>query len=118
MKNVIRVALSGYNALTDTNIDHYSLYSDSDNVLIKEKARGSGSVDLWNVGEITHSLTYLPFYLAYTQVSSGRYKISNAYDPIGIGWRVYTDTSKLYFMNYYSSTYKGYRYYIFYDKMN
>lgn len=118
MKNVIRVALSGYNALTDANIDHYSLYSDSDNVLIKEKARGSGNANFYAYTDITHSLNYLPFYLAYTQISSGRYKISNAYDPIGVGWKVYTSTTKLTFQNEYSSTYKGYRYYIFYDKMN
>ena len=35
MSNVIRCALPGYNALTDTNLDHYSLYGDVDNVLIK-----------------------------------------------------------------------------------
>ena len=39
MGNVIRVALPTYNALTDTNPDHFALYSDQDWVLIKEFTR-------------------------------------------------------------------------------
>jgi len=33
MSQTIRVSLPGYNALTETDIDNYALYADSDNIL-------------------------------------------------------------------------------------
>lgn len=64
MSYVIRVSLPGYNALTDTNPDHFALYSDEDWILIKEYTRGSISAD--SGGEsITFDLDYIPTILAY-----------------------------------------------------
>ena len=117
MSYTIRVSLAGYNALTDTDPDHYALYADSDWFLIKEKARGSGTVDLNNVATISHNLGYIPFYLVYCEIASGEYRIANCFDPLGSGWRAYANTSNLYISNKHSSTYKDYRYYIFYDEI-
>lgn len=120
MSNSFRVSLPGYNAKTDTNPDHYALYSDEDWVLIKELARGSGSIsqtDSPNEATIAHNLGYIPFYLVYCEVSSGRYRIANSFDPLGSGWKSYADEDNLYIENDYSSTYTDYRYYIFYDNL-
>lgn len=113
----MRVSLPGYNALTDTNPDHYALYADEDWVLIKEKARGAGTVNYLSSATISHDLGYVPFYLVYCEVDSNEYRVCNAYDPIGSGWKVYADTEDLIIENDYSSTYKDYRYYIFYDQI-
>jgi len=115
MPNVIRVALPGYDALTDTNPDHYALYSDEDWVLIKEFARGAGTTSFGATTEITHNLGYIPFYLAYCERITGIYQLSFSYNIYG-GWRVYADPTKLYINNNGSDSYQNYRYYIFYDQ--
>ena len=117
MGQTIRVSLPGYNAFTDSNPDHYALYADSDWILIKEYARGSGTIASGSTAEITHSLGYIPHYMVYCEVASGRYRIANTFDPVGGGWKAYTDTTKLYIRNSYYSTYTHYRYYIFYDNL-
>lgn len=111
MSNVIRVALDGINALTDSDSSHYSLFSDSDNVLIKEFARGSGNGD----ATISHNLGYIPLFLVYTEVSSGRFRIVNAQSPLGGGTQVYATTTTLVITN---NTGIDYQYYIFYDNMS
>ena len=116
MSNSLRVSLPGYDALTDTNPDHFSLYSDEDWILIKEKARGTGSIAFGQTAEITHSLGYIPFYLVYCEVAANQYQLSFSYNIYG-GWRVSTDTTKLYINNNHSTSFTNYRYYIFYDQM-
>lgn len=113
--NVVRVALPGYNAETDTDPSHFSIYSDTDNVLIKEFSRGAG--DVTGTVSITHNLGYVPFYLAWGQVGTTRYRAINYYEIQSGIWRAYADTTKLYIINYSSNTYTGYKYYIFYDNV-
>lgn len=119
MSNItIRVSLPGYNALTDTNPDHYALFADADNVLIKEKARGTGTATYGGAAiEISHNLGYIPFYMVQCQVASGRYIWLSPFDVLGGGWKAWVTTSKLYVKNQYSSSYQNFRYYIFYDNM-
>jgi hypothetical protein len=119
MGMTMRVSLPGYDALTDGTIDHYSLYADTDNILIKEKARGTVGLDWDRDGTITHSLGYTPFYLVYSPITtSGRYRISNSFDPIGGGWRAYVDTASLYIYNGYGTSAGSIsKYYIFYDNV-
>lgn len=116
MSKGMRVALPGYNALTDTNADHFSLYTDEDWVLIKEFARGAGTVSYGSIAEITHSLGYVPAFLVYTEMGSNLYRLSSSNNFLYGGWRCYADTTKLYIVNNYSSTYTNYNYYIFYDQ--
>jgi len=117
MSYTIRVSLPTYNALTDTNPDHYALYSDSDWVLIKEKARGSGTSEYGVGTTIAHDLGYIPFFLVYCEVDTNEYRIANSFDPIGSGWRVSADVDNLYIYNLHSETYEKYRYYIFHDEI-
>ena len=108
--NVLRVALPGVNALTDSDPKNFSLFSDTDNVLIKEFGRGSGTGDV----TITHSLGYVPFFLVYTEISAGRFRIVNAQGAFGGGTQVYATTTTLVIAN---NTGVNYQYYIFYDNM-
>lgn len=62
----MRVSLPGYNALNDGTIDHYALYADSDNVLIKEKSAGTQVLASGTYGTIAHNLGYVPHFLCYT----------------------------------------------------
>lgn len=65
MSYTMRVSLPTYNALTDSDPDHYALYTDEDWVLIKEKTRGSVSLDSGETETIAHGLNYVPFVLVY-----------------------------------------------------
>src|ERR1035437_2674702 len=66
MGNSIRVSLPGYDAITDTNLDHYALYADQDNILIKEFTRGSAAIPYGTAPyTIPHNLGYVPFYQVY-----------------------------------------------------
>lgn len=129
----IKVSLPGYDAETDTNLDHFALWVDSDDdddsVLIKEYDRGSAviDVDYTDPYEITHGLGYIPFFLVYV------YDESVYYGGIANKWKlcpnisssmsaspfyVFADTSKIYIYNLdgdegtHSNTFK---WYIFYD---
>ena len=72
MPNVIRVALPGYNAETDTNPDHFALYSDEDWILIKEFARGTKNIPIGREAYFYHNLDYVPFFLVYVYDLNGR----------------------------------------------
>jgi hypothetical protein len=115
MGQVIRVSLPGYNALTDTNPDHYALYSDQDWILIKEKARGSISVS--SLSTISHNLGYIPFVLVFGQDNTGKW-----FTVVGTGGlstkfvaSIYIDGQKLYIQNNNGYT-ANFKYYIFYDQ--
>jgi len=114
MAQTIRVSLPTYNALTDTDIRHYSLYADSDNILIKEHSRGSG--DVAGAPSVTHSLGYIPYYIVMGKVGSGTYKIANAWEFSG-AWAVKATNTTLIFDDY-ASSYDDYQYYIFYDNFS
>lgn len=114
MGQTIRVSLSGNNALTDTNMDHYALYADADNVLIKEKTRGTVSIAGFATATISHGLSYVPFFAVY--MPSGSYYVWFYGSFYGSAWgRCYATTSNVYIYNGTSSTITA-RYYIFYDQ--
>jgi len=110
MKNVIRVALTGYNALTDTNPNHFSLFTGEDDVLIKEHSRGvvNGQSE-----EVSHNINYYPHFYAYGEVSSGRFQIMTGCNLFG-DFRGWVSNTKLYLYNSTGSD-KDMRYFIFYD---
>lgn len=118
MSVTVRITQYGYEALTETDLSKYVLYADSDNILIKEQSRGSGTVALNNIATIAHNLGYIPFYKVWCEVASGKYRVANAYDPVGSGWRAYADTTNLYVYNLYSSSFTSYKYFIFHDNLN
>lgn len=117
MGMTIRVSTPGNNALTDTNIDHYSVYADSDNVLIKEQSRGTVGVADGSTGTITHDLNYIPFYLAYCQISSSRYRLNTFNSVTSSSWRLTINQSSLQIRNAFGTAGTLVRYYIFYDNI-
>ena len=112
----MRVALPGYDALTDTNLDHFALYTDQDNVLIKEQSRGSSSLADGGTLTVAHNLGYTPHCFVYTETSTaGRYKLSNGYDVL-LPLRTLVDDTNLKVINASGGT-RTVRYYIFYDNI-
>lgn len=76
--NVLRVALPGYNAMTDTNPDHFSLYSDIYNILTKEKVRGKITTNYGDTTNIAHNLGYIPAFVVWTE--------ENIHDQLILSW--------------------------------
>lgn len=112
MGYTIRVSLPGYNALTDTNPDHYALYSDEDWILIKEKARGALSATSSGNG-VSHGLGYIPSIMVfYKDGSSWNMTSGDLYDdrPLAL-----VDGAALYVFGTSSGT-TEFKYYIFYDQ--
>lgn len=110
MAITFRVSLAGFNALTEADVKNYSLYADSDNILIKEQSRGTVN---GQAEQITHSIGYLPHIYAYGEISSGRFQLGTGYNLFG-DFRAYVDDTKLYLNNTTGSD-KDMRYFIFYD---
>jgi len=109
MNNVIRVALPGYNALTDTDPDHFALYTDEDWVLIKEKLRGSQVINAGDTLTINHNLGYVPFFAVYADREwIHGYNIYSNY-------KCYATTTTLVMINN-DVTNRTFAYYIFYDQ--
>lgn len=115
MPRTIRVALPTYNALTATNPDHFALYADSEWILIKEKVRGSSSVSGSSTTSIAHGLAYVPFVLAFAEVSSGRW-IYCVGEPSDYTVKAEADATYLYLVNGYVAA-KTFKYFIFYDQI-
>jgi len=138
MKNVIRVALPDpnnpgqtYDAFTDTNLDHFALYTDEDNVLIKEKTRGSFDIVGDGTGTtqtIPHNLGYVPFFLVFvldTQATAPAWAATNnkwkllAHNTAGASVPDYiavADSTNLYITNFTAATI-SFKYFIFYDNV-
>lgn len=122
MSNVLRVSLPGYNALTDTNPDHFALYTDEDNVLIKEFTRGSASIaenDTTSPYEITHNLGYIPFFIVYVlNPSTNNWQVIPHYlNAFSVpDYAALSDTTKIYITNYTATT-TTFKWIIFYDNI-
>ena len=117
--NVLRVALPGYNALTDTDPSHFSIFSDSDNVLIKEFARGSGDLASGATATIAHNLGYIPHVKVFGKQTSGT--VTNWTLLLAGGSEagllyVEVDTTNIYITKIANGNTGSYKYYIFYDQ--
>lgn len=115
MAQSIRVALAGTDAISDSDPRNFALIADQDNILIKEHSRGSASVGNGSTQTVNHALGYTPHTFVYTEVSSGRYKLSNGYDVLQ-PWRTYVDNNDLKIQNQSGAT-RTTKYFIFYDNI-
>lgn len=119
--NAILIALHGNDATQETDPDLFALYADqvTDYILIKEKARGIASVSgAFGSSELTiaHGLGYVPFCLAFIEISAGRWRKLFSSD-IGGGSYFYVNGTNLVLHNGTGST-KNMSYYIFYDNVD
>lgn len=116
-----RISLPGYNALTDTEVDHFALYTDIANILIKESVRGSTSVSAGSSTNIAHGFAYLPMALVFAEKADGNVGTTGRWFQVGgpdsfnggVGFRV--TTTNVVLINDYSNA-KTFKYYIFYDQ--
>lgn len=108
MTKVIRISLPGYDATTDTDPNHYALYADQDNVLLKEHSRGT----LTPGGSVSHNLGYIPFYLAYGNIGGNKYQLGTGFDAISGVPRSRSTPNTLKTVGY------DFKYFIFYDNMD
>lgn len=118
MPQIFKIALSGYNALTDTDPNHFSLYVDQlvDYILIKEKTYATISINAGQTATIAHNLGYVPFCLCFSEETEGVWRklFCNAVDGVGDYFEV--DDTNLYIYNTSAGT-KNYSYHIFYDEI-
>jgi len=112
MAQVFKIALPGYNALTDTDPNHFALYVDQlvDYVLIKEKL--AATVSVTSSLTIAHGLSYVPFCLVFFEISSGVWRKTMGNPADGIGGSFTIDSTNL---TLYGTGNCSYR--IFYDNL-
>jgi hypothetical protein len=125
MGNSIRVSLTGYDALTDTNLDHYALYADQDNILIKEFTRGTASVAYSGSAYVVpHNLGYVPYFQVYcNNFTVGGSGTSTTFVPHWAGGfsvppiAATADGTNVYIFNNNGTATYNFFWYIFYDNV-
>lgn len=116
--NAIIVGLPGTDAEKTTDPNACALYVDqiNDHILIKEKARGIVEVANNGTVNIAHGFTYVPFCLAFCEVSPGVWRklFSAPIDGAGVWFEV--NNTNLILRNT-SGGAKNFAYYIFFDNI-
>lgn len=116
MSQVFKIALPGYNAQTDTDPNHFSLYVDQlvDYILIKEKVVGTSSVN--GTTNIAHGLAYVPHCIVFTETSSGIWRKLFSAPITSSGYWYEVNDTNLVLKNSTGSA-KTFAYHIFYDNV-
>lgn len=113
---VVKIAKNGVDADSDTNPDNFVLYVDqiTNQVLIKEKERGSSSVASgFTPVNVAHGLGYVPLCFAFGEVSSGVWRKLYSHPLVGGLW-FEVNATNLVLRNDTGST-KTVKWLIFYD---
>lgn len=114
---------SYYNAKTDTDPNHFSLYSDVDNILIKRFGKGQPTINDGLSLAVAHNLSYIPFFMAYYEPFEDGYwsVLNNQYNLFSVPDAICAiDTANLNFTNYGGHVAGNIKpaYDIFYDDMD
>ena len=119
MSYTMRVSLAGYNVLSDTDPDHYALVADEDWILIKEKARGTGTLAYTSAQTISHGLDYVPMVFVWGENSDGDLIFQGLPNKLSAQeeWSVEIDDSDVVITQLVGIGNFDYAYYIFYDKL-
>ena len=119
MPNVLRVALPGYNALTETNPNNLALKSDEAVTFIKEKTRGSGSLGYTSSQNVAHGLGYAPFTLVWGDDENGNLIYGGILNIFSASnqWQVQIDSTNVSITQLVDGSSRSYLYYIFYDQV-
>ena len=113
----IKIANSGINALTNTNPKNFSLYVDGseDHILVKEKSRGTDSVNAFTTKTINHDLGAFPFTMVQVEISSGEFEWVYGTSAYNL-YYAYVTTAQLLMRNGEASS-KNFTHIIFYDEL-
>jgi len=118
MGQVIKIALPGYDAFTDTDPDHFSLYVDNDDsndyILIKEKT--NATIEVSGTENVAHNLSYIPFCLVFAETTSGVWRKLYSHPINSSGFWFEINSTNLVLRND-SGTARDFSYYIFYDNV-
>ena len=119
MGMTMRVSLPGYDCLTDTNLDHYGLYTDSDYLLIKENTSGTVGINYADTGTINHSLGYVPMAIVWGEDVNGNLIISGARNAVSLSneWLCQVTSSKVLITQGVGVGTKTCDYFVFYDRV-
>lgn len=119
MANVVKVALPGVNALTDTNPAHFSVYIDgtTDHILVKEKERATVEVSDFTTEEISHGLDYPPFNAQMVEVAAGEFQW--VYNTPGASFNPFHSyvTDESLFLRNSDSVARDFTYLLFHDQL-
>lgn len=118
MSKVLKIALQGYNAVTDTDPDHFSLYVDqeTDYILIKEKI--ADTISVTGTVNVAHGLqSGVPFCMVFVETSTGVWRkiFSTPIDSSGYWFEV--NGTNLIIYNTIGVA-KNFAYHIFYDNLS
>lgn len=115
MAQTLRVALPGYNALTDTDPDHFALYADEDWVLVKEKLHDTLMIGASSHVHITHNLGYVPFALVWGKLTGEKWSSLQG-DSADLMGSIALNTTELIIYNNDGNNAHAFEYYIFHDQ--
>ena len=115
----VKVALPGVNADESTDPKDFSLYVDGteDHILVKEKSRGTQSVNASSTATINHALGYIPFNMQCVEISAGEFEwVYNAFGGAFNPYYSYVTTANLVLGNQDGSS-KTFSHIVFYDQL-
>lgn len=117
-QKVFKIALPTYNAQTDGDPNHFSLFVDQlvDYILIKEKLVATVSVSNSTTLDIAHGLSYVPFCLVFAELSAGVWRKLFSASIEGNGCSFAVNSTNLRLSNF-SGGAKNFVYHIFYDNV-
>lgn len=119
MAKGIKIVLPGfgYDAFTDDDPSHFSLFVDGteDHIIIKEKTRGTESVNAGATDSVPHGLSYPPLAMVHTEISAGEFAWCYGFSFYNL-FQVHVTSSDLALHNLDSSA-RNFNYVIFHDQL-
>lgn len=115
MGYTMRVSLPSIDALTNGTIDQYSVYADSDNILIKEFSRGTINIANLALGTVNHNLGYIPLTFVFAKNGGSQAFLAGGDANSSFPATYTVGTGNVVITNNFSGT-KTFNYFIFYDQ--
>lgn len=117
MAKGFKIALPGFNAETDNDPTHFSVFVDGseDHIIVKEKARATVTVPDASTDDIVHGLAYVPLSTVFVESDTGEFTWvhgGNTYEDFDM----HMDASKIYLVNE-DSVDRAFTYIIYHDEV-
>ena len=119
MARGIKIVLPGfgYDAFTDQDPSHFSLFVDGteDHIIIKEKVRATESVNSSSTESIPHGLSYPPLAMVFTEASAGEFVWCYGFSFYNLFQAHVTEDNLV--LNNLDSSARSFNYLIFHDQL-